>query len=309
MVYLEKFVLPDEEKEYEIARRRRIENGGSGDFGYLENGYPCALFGPKELSELDFETVTILYGGNGSGKSTLLNLIGERLGLARSAPCNRSELFTPFAMACRVRAGLDEEGDPLPIPEKSAVITSDDVFEYMLALRAFNAEVADNLEEGKRDYAALKFGSNIRFTGMDDYEDFRLQVLSRRKSVSRRKFLQQTAGREVPPGSNGETAVEYFETHLQNDTLYCLDEPENSLSPRTQQALLSVLERKSRYCGCQLILATHSPFFQAMPGAKIYDLDARPVRPWKWWELENPRVFFEFFYAHRDLFLKGGEED
>lgn len=72
---------------------------------------------------------------------------------------------------------------------------------------------------------------------------------------------------------------------------------------------MAVLERKSRYCGCQLILATHSPFFLAMPGAKIYDLDARPVRPRKWWELENTRVFFEFFYAHRDLFLKNREEE
>lgn len=98
MVYLEKFVLPDEEEEYTIARRRRIENGGSGDFGYLENGYPCALFGPKGLSELDFETVTVLYGGNGSGKSTLLNLIAERLGLCRNAP---STAWTSPKTACR----------------------------------------------------------------------------------------------------------------------------------------------------------------------------------------------------------------
>ena len=34
MVYLEKFVLPDEEQEYAIAQVRRAENGGA--LGYLD---------------------------------------------------------------------------------------------------------------------------------------------------------------------------------------------------------------------------------------------------------------------------------
>lgn len=131
MIWLEKFVLPDAEREWQIARKRREENGGA--FGYLENGYPCGLFPERGLGELDFEPITLLYGGNGSGKSTLLNLIAEKLRLKRQAPYNGGELFLPFAEACGVRFGLDDEGEPLPLPEESRIVSSDDVFEYMLA--------------------------------------------------------------------------------------------------------------------------------------------------------------------------------
>ena len=61
MVYLEKFILPDEEEEYSIARKRMEENGSA--FGYLDNPYPCGLFTSRGLRELDFERVTVLYGG------------------------------------------------------------------------------------------------------------------------------------------------------------------------------------------------------------------------------------------------------
>lgn len=64
--------------------------------------------------------------------------------------------------------------------------------------------------------------------------------------------------------SNGETALRYFDERLKNDRLYCLDEPENSLSPKRQQELAAMLEQLVRYCGCQFIIATHSPFLLAM---------------------------------------------
>jgi len=58
----------------------------------------------------------------------------------------------------------------------------------------------------------------------------------------------------------------------------------------------------ARYCGCQFIIATHSPFLLSMNGARIYDLDERPVDIKKWWELENPKIYFDFFNKHRNLF-------
>lgn len=297
MIYLEKFILPDAEEEYDIARARREQNGG-----YLDNGYPCTLFPEKALRELDFEPVTILYGGNGSGKSTLLNLIAQRLALKRLSPCNSGELMTAYAARCRCRLGVDDMGAPVAIPERSRIITSDDVFEYMLAARSGNDEIREDTEDGKADYAKLKHGKNIRLDGMENYEDFRLQVLARRKSLTRRKFLQKQIGTEVRLGSNGETALAFFETYMENDTLYCLDEPENSLSPKLQLELKELLEKKQRYCGCQLILSTHSPFLLAVGGAKIYDLDACPVDVKRWWELENTKLYFDFFNRNKDLF-------
>ena len=76
------------------------------------------------------------------------------------------------------------------------------------------------------------------------------------------------------------------------------------MSPHMQLKLVDMLEEMARYCGCQFIIATHSPFLLAIKNARIYDLDAAPVVTKPWWELENTKVYFEFFDRHRDLFRK-----
>ena len=54
------------------------------------------------------------------------------------------------------------------------------------------------------------------------------------------------------------------------------------------------------------MISTHSPFLLAIPGAKIYDLDAAPPHP-KWWtELENVLVYRDFFRQHEQDFNKAG---
>lgn len=80
-MYLDKFILPNEDEEYRIAQKRRIKNSG-----FLDNGYPCMLLTEKEFSEIDFEAITIFYDTNGSGKSTLLNIIANKLQLKRNTP-------------------------------------------------------------------------------------------------------------------------------------------------------------------------------------------------------------------------------
>lgn len=105
-----------------------------------------------------------------------------------------------------------------------------------------------------------------------------MQVLARKKSVTRRKFLQKFAGKEVKLNSNGETAIDYFNNNLHNDTLYCLDEPENSLSPKMQLKLKEFIENKSRYCGCQFIIATHSPFILSIKAQRFTTSTQRPLR-------------------------------
>ena len=81
-----------------------------------------------------------------------------------------------------------------------------------------------------------------------------------------------------------------------------MDEPENSMSPAMQMELVAMLQDMARYCGCQFIIATHSPFLLAMEGARIYDLDSDPVTVKNWWELENTKLYFRFFEQHRSLF-------
>jgi len=62
------------------------------------------------------------------------------------------------------------------------------------------------------------------------------------------------------------------------------------------------LEDSARFYGCQFIISTHSPFLLAMKGAKIYDLDSRPVTVKKWTDIENVRIYHDFFKNNTRFF-------
>ena len=70
MVYLNRFNLPDEDNEWRFfvyGEKRTCFN----------TYYPFQIFPKMEFDEIEFEPVTIFYGGNGNGKTTLLNIIAE----------------------------------------------------------------------------------------------------------------------------------------------------------------------------------------------------------------------------------------
>lgn len=92
---------------------------------------------------LDFEDVTILYGGNGCGKTTALNVIAEKLGLLRDSLYNRSNFFEDYTSLCSFETKE-------PIPGGSRLITSDDVFDFMLNLRTMNEGINQKREDSAR---------------------------------------------------------------------------------------------------------------------------------------------------------------
>ena len=195
---------------------------------------------------------------------------------------------------------FDEEGDYFRVPNGSRIITSDDVFDYMLNVRVNNKDIAANVMATRERHEELVFKKTVKMRGMQDYEDLRDQVIARK--MSGRQYVYKENGKEVRLNSNGETALRFFYEKLKDDTLFLLDEPENSLSPKFQIELADMIKDMARYSGCQFIIATHSPFMLSIDGAKIYDLDEVPVNVKKWWQLENPRIYFEFFDKHRELF-------
>ena len=115
-------------------------------------------------------------------------------------------------------------------------------------------------------------------------------------------FVKQRLAKNVEMFSNGETAMQYYTQRITENALYLIDEPENSLSAAFQLELARFLADSSRFFGCQLVIATHSPFLLSIPGAVVYDLDSTPVRPRRWTELENVRAYYDFFKANAPAF-------
>lgn len=94
----------------------------------------------------------------------------------------------------------------------------------------------------------------------------------------------------------------YFVSEIKENGLYTLDEPENSMSVSMQIKLAKFIEESARFFNCQFIIATHSPILLSLNSAKIYDLDQVPVRLSKWQELENVKIYYEFFKEHEKDF-------
>lgn len=284
MVYLAHFEFPDRESEYDFVFRQRRT--------CYDTYYPFQILSKHWLRMLDFEPVTILYGGNGSGKTTALNVIAEKLGIERDTLYNRSEFFADYTALCSFRMAGRK-------PPRSRIITSDDVFDFMLDLRCINDGINERREELFEDYLEARY-ADFKMRSLADYEQLKKRNLAKRSTQS--KYVRKSLTDNVREHSNGESAFLYFAEKIEDNGLYLLDEPENSLSPGKQQELLRFLEDSARFFGCQFIIATHSPFLLSMKGAKIYDLDEEPVDVKQWHELANVRAYYEFFKEHENEF-------
>lgn len=284
MLYLSRFAFPDDEKEFDflLTVKRKCYN----------SFYPFKVLSARGLLELEMEPVTILYGGNGSGKTTALNVMAEALKLHRDSRYNRSSFFEDYIALCT----HELRGE---IPERSRVITSDDVFDFMLNLRAANAGVDEKREELFQEYLNAKY-SDFHFRTMEDYD--RLKTVNMARSNTQSRYVRKNLMENLSEHSNGESAFLYFTQRIEEDGLYLLDEPENSLSPARQQELCQFIEDSARFFHCQFLIATHSPFLLAMRGAKVYDLDANPVTIRRWTELPAVRAYYDFFQAHAKEF-------
>lgn len=284
MLYLNSFHFPTDEQEFDhiLWIKRQC----------YDSFYPFKVLSAKQFHTIEFEPVTILYGGNGCGKTTALNIIAETLNLKREALYNRSNFFEQYIKLCEAEMATH-------IPEHSRIVTSDDVFDYMLNVRSINEKIDVKREELFDEYLESKY-ARFKMKSLDDYEQLKKINLSRRKTQS--MFVRESLMDNVVEKSNGESAFRYFTENIQENALYLLDEPENSLSPERQMELLRFLEDSVRFFGCQFIISTHSPFLLSMRGAKIYDLDDDQVSVKKWTALKNVRLIHDFFEEHRHEF-------
>ena len=283
MIYLRNFSFPSEDREYNfILDEKRT---------CFDTFYPFKILSKNDFTEIDFEPVTILYGGNGSGKSTALNAIAEKIGASRDTIFNKSNFFKDYVDMCDM--------DEVKVAGIKRIITSDDVFDYILNLRNLNEGIDNKRENLFGDYLDAKY-SGFKMKSLEDYEELKKVNSARASTMS--KFIRKNLMSNVRLYSNGESAYRYFIEKITENGLYILDEPENSLSPKRQIELMSFIEDSARFFGCQFIISTHSPFLLAIKGAKIYDLDESPVSVKSWTSLENVRTYYEFFKSHDSEF-------
>lgn len=259
--------------------------------------YPFRILSKHDLRVVDFEPVTIFYGGNGCGKTTALNVIAEKTGVERGTFFNRSNFFEDYLRFCEFECRE-------AIPKGSRILTSDDVFDFMINLRTLNEQIDYKRENLFGEYIEDRY-SHFQLRSIEDYEELKRRQLAKRRTQS--QYVRSRVMDNVREHSNGESAFLFFSEKILENALYLLDEPENSLSPDKQMELARFLSDSARFWNCQFVIATHSPFVLSIRGAKIYDFDEEPVDVKRWTQLKNVRSYYDFFKEHEDEFV--GEKE
>lgn len=287
MKYLERFRLLDDKVELDVKLHNKSNLGSY---------YPFDIFTNKHFLNIDFEDVTIFYGGNGSGKSTILNIISDKIGASRKELLNLGDLFSLYVNLCK-NSYINRS-----IIKEIKYISSDDVFDYLLDTRAINNKVNRRKNEIGDEYLSRKYErTNDIIDVFKEYDRLKDELDASRSSKSEYRRSRLTNNTLITM-SNGETALSFWEREIGSDSIYILDEPENSLSAENQLKLRDFIYESARFYNCQFIISTHSPFLLSIPEALIYDLDSNPVITKKWTELDNVKVYYNFFKDKDDEF-------
>lgn len=291
MIYIKNLSLPPAS-----AEQSHLSDALEVKMTCFNNFYPFGVFQYRFNESIELSHITIFCGDNGSGKSTLLNLIADKLELERTTIYNKSTLYDTYLDMVHIEESLNYNKG---IYKNSKIITSDDVFDYLFNMRYMNENIDINRSELMEEYVVLK-NTKFQFTSLDDYDEMKKVMSAKMKTKS--KYVKGNVMKNVVGKSNGESALMYFQGNIAENGIYLLDEPENSLSPKNQIKLLKYIEDSVRFYNSQVIISTHSPFLLSLKDALIYDLDRKPVRVVDYNEIENVRLYYNFFKENEDRF-------
>jgi predicted ATPase len=261
------------------------------------NLYPANLFHEwNGKAPWHVGKINLLCGGNGAGKSTALKVLSQVF----SCPIEEE---SDAETESRVRR-LAAETSPVLSGRSNAckLIRSEDIALHLHRVRQGNRAAEVRREELRAQYLSAV---RKRENGLPLYaEEWALysRYCDRHGHHTGRMARELAAGSDAY--SNGETSMRYLSGLFKPDGLYLLDEPENSLSPMFQQELAHIIEACARFENCQFFIATHSPFFLAMQGAMIFQLDsALPFKPiGSIAQLPGMQAYFSLIESLRDQF-------
>lgn len=183
MIYLSNFSFPSSG-----AEDNYLAFNARAKYTCYDSYYPFGVFREAGRSHYDLTDITILYGGNGSGKTTALNVMADALRLNRGAAYNRTDFFADYVRLCQF--------DVLhAIPPSSLILTSDDVFDYMLDLRTINDKI-DTRRGELFDEVTEARSAKFQMHSMEDYDRLKEVSQARRMSksqIARRNLAPQRA--------------------------------------------------------------------------------------------------------------------
>lgn len=301
-IYLKDFTFPTDEQETKFLwppsltpdEVRRCVKRDYRARNHNKSIYPFQILSKYNCQKLFFSDITILFGENGCGKSTALNVMAEKLGLKRETRYNSGRFFPDYLEMCNYNLKRNQDDNyrmtyhenfEMQVPEGSRIITSDDVFSLILKTREYNSEYVQINELLEKELKNREYESNID------------RILAE-KSI--RAELKKNMLTEKQEYSNGQKAIDFFINSTENNALYILDEPENSLSIDSQIQLSKYIESVSKYS--QFIIATHSPIIAGLANAKIYSFEEYKLVNRKWQELEGIKEMYDYFQLRRQLF-------
>lgn len=237
MIYLKLFNLLSEEQEITLLNWEQRT--------YFSSQYPFRMFSEMNFGKIEFAPITIFYGGNGSGKSTLLNIIGQKLNAKKSTEYSKGEMFLKYTDNCTYN--LDTK-DLMEIK----MISSDDIFDYLFNIRRINGIGFNRREELAKEYYDHR---NNSMTSFDEYEDL-LKTVDAKKQTMSAFIKKRSPDFSVQEQSNGESALMFFMKEIKDNSIYILDEPENSMSASMQIKLVEFLQDSARFYNCQFIIVS-----------------------------------------------------
>ena len=297
MIYIEAFQLPSSEKINDYISNTNLTT------------YPWSIFLENGFEWINCKEITIFYGNNGSGKSTLINVLAEKISAQRNNELFKDIVygdygaeihpFDNFVQYVSVKMGYDDLGYPIIMPKVRKLITSDDIFKRIDERSRHNRRTLMEIEQARNKHDEI-IGKGYTYRNSDDYDNL-VKLLEARR-LSKRKYAEVHAKSKESMKSNGETAIEFYSRSFETGGIYFLDEPENCLSPLFQIELIKLIQDATRYFDCQFFICTHSPLLLSLFNAIIYNLDMRPVIRQKWEELENVRIYYDFFKQNKDKF-------